>query len=743
MNRYPPIFFSWLLLVAILIPFTPLAGVEPEKAVQESPLQDARKYIKEGRSQQALLILQTFLIQNPSEPYRHQAQFIMGKTLAALGRHPEARQYFQEAAPAPSPAKDYLLFYLYQDYDALGQKDQAQKTLEELIATYPASPLAGQARLSLAKLYQTAGLSREALRLLEAASSESLEARYLWGEILKSRNPAAALKIFRSLYLQYPASPWAQKSQSAAQSLGQPIMLGEKESFTRARRLTDGGHYTLAARQWTDFLTRFPQSSRRWQARLQLGEAQFKGRRYSAAIKTLQEVVNRGPLSLRGEGLFWLGWAGLRTSQEKIYRQAFTQLFQRYPQNPQVGRALYLWGRTCEDEKEEELAEQAYAQLLKSKCGSGLEEEGFWRRGWVLFKKGRYAEAAQSWRELLRTYPQSPSALQARYWLGRVYEREDNLLLARMAYQELMQRDAGGYYGWLAQERWLLLNPDTPEAKMPAASSAGGVLGFTAIATSSDSPTGKGEVTSPLQTIDTQFLARQEELAALDLEPAAAAELNTLAKTLPFESPAWQEIFKRFYSLNAPDKAVYWAKKLLRQGQAGFLLQKPQYLYPKVYWPQILAGARKTGLDPYLILSVVREESAFGTQVVSSAGAHGLMQLLHDTAGKVARQENISFNPEEIYRPDLNITLGSRYLADMVAEMGSVPLALAAYNAGPHKVRAWKVDWKKKQEEYLEDIPYDETRNYVKRILNTYRIYRALYGDTPDTSGVNNLTVIP
>jgi soluble lytic murein transglycosylase len=142
-------------------------------------------------------------------------------------------------------------------------------------------------------------------------------------------------------------------------------------------------------------------------------------------------------------------------------------------------------------------------------------------------------------------------------------------------------------------------------------------------------------------------------------------------------------------------------------------------------------GKGREAPESPLVFAVVRQESAFQTDAVSSAGAKGLMQLMPKTASDVARALNISHNPARLAEPDYNLRLGQAYLRDMIAEFGgSYVLALAAYNAGPKRARDWlkahgdpragveqAVDW-------IEMIPFEETRNYIQRVLENLQVYR-------------------
>jgi soluble lytic murein transglycosylase len=175
-------------------------------------------------------------------------------------------------------------------------------------------------------------------------------------------------------------------------------------------------------------------------------------------------------------------------------------------------------------------------------------------------------------------------------------------------------------------------------------------------------------------------------------------------------------------SLGRPDLAVSAAKRATSTTGATLMEQG---------WP-VIPLPETSGLDPALVLAIIRQESAFEVRALSRAGARGLMQLMPATAALVARRLGIASNPARLLDdPAHNIRLGTAYLARGVDSFGgSYVLAVAAYNAGPGRATQWVarngdprvdgvdvIDW-------IERIPFDETRNYVQRVMENLMVYR-------------------
>jgi soluble lytic murein transglycosylase len=161
-------------------------------------------------------------------------------------------------------------------------------------------------------------------------------------------------------------------------------------------------------------------------------------------------------------------------------------------------------------------------------------------------------------------------------------------------------------------------------------------------------------------------------------------------------------------------------------------------IFPIAYWDSIRRYSDANGLDPFLVAALVAQESTFTADVKSYANAYGLMQLLPSTARQYARKLALNYSPRLLTDPDANIRMGTAYLADKIREFGGVHLALASYNAGERPVHRWQAERPGLDvDEFIDDIPYPQTQNYVKRILGTADDYRRIYGSLAKVDGVD------
>lgn len=152
--------------------------------------------------------------------------------------------------------------------------------------------------------------------------------------------------------------------------------------------------------------------------------------------------------------------------------------------------------------------------------------------------------------------------------------------------------------------------------------------------------------------------------------------------------------------------------------------------YPRPHYDLVLKSSAEHDIDPYLVFAIIRAESKYQVQARSSAGARGLMQIMPETAWWIAEQQGVKeFDTEELLDPELNISFGCWYIANLQKEFdGRIPLVIAAYNAGRGKVREWVIEqqWDGDAEK-LDNIPFEETRQYVSNVLKNYEAYQAIY----------------
>jgi soluble lytic murein transglycosylase len=294
-----------------------------------------------------------------------------------------------------------------------------------------------------------------------------------------------------------------------------------------------------------------------------------------------------------------------------------------------------------------------------------------------------------------------PQRTGARFWAGKMELALGDTANARATWMALAREDSLGYYGVRARRE-----VDLPPLSFPAAPLPLPV------------PLPPPGVSAGLARIDTLVLA--------GLDSEAQAEVRVVLGRPPQDFDAllaWSEgLGLRGYGSAAV--RLGWQSAAQAPGDARVL----RAIFP---WPNraaVQAEADEFGVDPLLLVAIVRQESVFDVAALSSAGARGLVQLLPSTAALTARGLDVAFYPDWITVPDLNLHLGAAHLAELLRRYGRVDAAVAAYNAGPTPVRRWLArEGAADPDRFIELIPYPETRGYVRTVLRNRELYRALY----------------
>ena len=331
---------------------------------------------------------------------------------------------------------------------------------------------------------------------------------------------------------------------------------------------------------------------------------------------------------------------------------------------------------------------------------------------------------------------------QARYWQGRIAERTGTPEKAAALYAKVMKRGSYTYYGYRAGER--LAQAGTPNAAAPlepivnvSAPCAEANCSEDPLVTydTDDGPPVWTEETRQLLTTQPSF-RKTLELMHLEMKKEAAAELWYLQDRLPRKRGALIGLSKAFFELGDYHRSLLLVLRNYERYLEGDVREMPADLwllaYPQGYWDSILSHSRKYGQDPYFIAAIIREESQFHAEALSPAGARGVMQVMPATGEWIAQNIRMpSFDRARLFESDTAINLGTWYISHLMKRFKNDPLLVAAaYNAGPEAVSGWldKNGRTRDRDEFVEAIPYSETRGYVKKVLRNYAEYRRIYG---------------
>ncbi|HSR57265.1 MAG TPA: transglycosylase SLT domain-containing protein, partial [Candidatus Binataceae bacterium] len=372
-------------------------------------------------------------------------------------------------------------------------------------------------------------------------------------------------------------------------------------------------------------------------------------------------------------------------------------------------------GRIFEEEHKYDSARAKYQRLIARYPSSEAAEEARFRAPWTYYMTGHYAQATRGF-AVARAHAKADAAARDMfgYWEARAREKSGDRAGARELFETVAQSIDSNYYPALAARRVNAPIPDLPAASAP-------------------DPRFDPDV--QVQGGGSRFhLERALALRALGLRDLEPGELKQLQADTAQQPALRSFVLAGLQSAGAYHDAIVAASAMEKRGEVDHAVAE-RVRYPRAYWELVMANASRNGLDPYLVVALMRQESWFNPQATSSSDARGLMQLLPVTAVRIARDSGVAVAPVNLYDPTLNVELGTAYLRKLFAMFnGDEIRAVAAYNGGEHAVQEWSAKFPGDDDELVENIGYRETREYVKRVIGGMREYRMLYRSAPPAS---------
>lgn len=687
-----------------------------------------------GRKYKGLLILTAIVISAAGfSPYiayseTNTASLLEGKALFDNGRYDEAVVKFRLAYKELPVMGDYILFFTAGAYSEIHKFDNSNSYLNELLKVYPEThlrkrtrelqvrnnikncegsepPAASNQPKAVAETYVTAPRCEDVFGSVDKYQADypgDSDTAYLSAQFLKRHGKTeSANKIFRHLYINN--SPF---SEAAYKEL-KPSDLTTADLLVKASNFINAADYKQAETLLRKILIT-SEGAVKGEIRRKLGLALFRQKKYKDAA---DEYLKLGDIYNTARSQY-------RAGEFEVFNKTVSKMVT--VEDNRAGSLLIAFASKKRREGKAEDALKIYGDVRK--MYPPLTEEVLWNTAWTYYRKGDYKTALKTLKELKSNYCSSIYI----YWMARCLENMhgveagDSEETAEALYQQAAAYK--DFYGLLATLR-TKNNSGEPHDFLYSLSG----------------------LTAKHEEAAADSIPRQgDSLTAMNIPHniSRGLERSNILLDLGMKNDALLELFYASNSVSDPRILLYLSRKLQEIGaykRAITLISRltndhgiheqfgrdiKQILYPLAYWPIVKEMSDKYGIDPLIPLSVMREESRYDPEAASVAGALGLMQLMPETAHRIAGSK-VPLKGKLVMRDiNTNITLGAYYLSFLLKEFGSLPETIAAYNAGPDKTREWLKEGNyKAHDEFIEDIPYNETRSYVKRVVLTYFSY--------------------
>jgi soluble lytic murein transglycosylase len=651
------------------------------------------------------------------------AYLALGHAYLLDRRYPESVASLQKAKTTGKSLDDYADFLTAQAEMESGKLSDAETLLTGFAAKYPESIFVNRLPVMIANLSLSQNDPTTALRVLHEHDTGAIASHADFQFALARANQMTgkvdeAARLYRHIFLSFPLSSEGQQAKAQLAVVGASAPLTITERRAHADALYAGGRYADAGDEYRA-LARDSESDPHARDALLVAAAacDFKTKRLSKAeVDALPDTQDES-----GARRMYLAVELARNKDDGGAQQALvTQMEQRFPASPWLAEALYTSANMYLLRKDYPQAIAYYTDLATRFPAHRYAPSSHWKAAWLNYRLGNYSEAAVLFDKQIALYAGGKEIPAALYWRGRLYADEEHQPDMAVAYYRALSRVFEHYYyAQMARARLVelahvapadvaMLNNIRPE-EIPALTD--------------DVPE------------DDEHVVKARLLANAGLNEYIPAEIQAADGSEEWGAFAEAEIY-------ASDGETFRAMRVLKRA-LPFYTSAPietipkgcwKILFPQPYWTAIQQESAKNGLDPYMVASLIRQESEFNPGAISSANAFGLMQLLPSVGRSMAKQEGVKhFNENELFNPETNIKLGTRYLKQTLDKFdGQAPYAFAAYNAGDSRVADWQSIGKYHgMDEFVESIPFTETREYVEAILRNESIYRELNGVAP------------
>ncbi len=677
---------------------------------------EAKRLFDRGQPLRALRLLEG---EGDAPPVR----YLRAMSALRAGRAEVAAGELSALAEAHPALRDHCLFHAGAALERLGRRRDAEQRYAEVAR---GSTLFPRARLALARIRQRrrelAGAVEALTPLVQpgALDRSSTEPAEAWMAIARlARIQADYDGEHRALLAVWATQPFSAEARRAWERL-RLLPLPAKWKVTRAETFISLHHNREAISQLEQLLrtVQLPDEVA-CRAHFALGLALRKERRHPAAIRALTPVVEqcRGA-EVRPRAMYVLGYSQSVVDPASAIT-TYQSLAYEHPEHPYADDALLFAGETALHAGDEEAALGHWTALLERFPAQESTADALFRRFWVLRGRGAAAEGLEALGRIESLHGVGASAAQvrrARYWRARALEelgkREEALSLF-----EAVAADAG-FYGLLARSQ---LKASAPERVARV---------LARLATPSEAAPGW-----PLDAgrmADEPHFRTGLELLRMGFRREALQELGAIDTRAQGEG-ALLLLYRLFERTGSERQARSVARALVRVSLRGPTEAEARRLYalsyPQPFRPLVERHSRAAGVDPDLMQALMREESAFNPRARSATGALGLAQLMPRTAQEVARALGApDLTEQSLLEPRHNIRLGAAYLGTLRKQFdGNLAFAVASYNAGPGAVLRWRRRLAGLAlDEWVEEIPVEETRNYVKRVLGSFATYQLL-----------------
>ena len=733
--------------------------------------------LEAGNDAEALEHFEQFLKARPAGQISDQTRFLAAEASLNQARAHRALYYLKDLEKGLPEITDYILARRGQSYRALFQWEEAINTWESLLRVWPASPLLttthyriADAYFAQAKLEKARAMYRTALSLAPGHNQAPLAKFNLAhiAELVSDWREAA--KIYQHFVYYRPSHPL---SEVAATKLEALIKKGRAAPPSFGVRLTQVDklltrHSFDRAEKALEAIQKIPLSLQdQWGVQFRAAQLQYRRGNYLKARETFQTLAQRYTGLASVEYLRWLARTHSALGETEKAVAIYQTLADTYPTSP-IGRSSLFKGAWLAFNGGEHIeAIRLFGLYIQRYPKDARASDAHWYKGWNAYRLGDLPTARSTLERLRQLFPTSSLVQHAHYWEGRINIQMGNSNAGLRSYNEAVRINPYNYYGTMARQRLGDLSGIGTPMALHGKSTEIASLGW--------SQRGDTVLDAPYVPAaeDDSFEPNPDELPeAGGLRPRSTQRLPWGGSVFNWDTPSGQRALTLLRVGLTAEAAeivgklqpaegwsaidIAYSRSLLLHhlgehhaglriaSQAfGSILTTPlqqksrpffQMAYPQAHSHWLDHSTQEFNVSPLLLLAVMRQESAFSTRAKSWASASGLLQIIPSTGRKIAAALNMdTYDFQSLQNPEVNIRFGAWYLKELLTKFKNhIILAIGSYNAGPNAVSRW-VQLRKNisTDEFVEEIPYRQTRHYIRKVIGNLSVYEELYKGQP------------
>jgi soluble lytic murein transglycosylase len=625
---------------------------------------------------------------------------------------------------------DYALWLRGRSLQAAGNHAEAMREFARVWTEYPDSLRATDSKLLWADSAISSGsanrVTSELSKQIADRQPRALLAAAKAYEALGDQQNAIA--FYRRTYFFGAGTDEAKEAEAKLTALSQPMTPKTAEEIAeRAENLHAARNWVEAEKAFTELANRFPAAL--------TSELQLKRMDTFSSLKRMadaQSTFNSIPASAaEKEKAYYdltIDYAKARLWPDA--RRIAEEMRQKYPNGKLTPKAWVDAGVAARDARNKTEEQYFLGSALANYPNAVEVASAQFELAWMAHDANDYSRSSQLLIEHLARYADKDTTNRGRagYWSARDSQRAGKTDDACNLYEAVIYRYSANWYGYLAQQRFDSLCKSVRVRQLPASHS-----------TLAKAVSNLRSVTVAPETSGPSALARAEksdDLSTIGLFDWAMDELKEAKKTAQ-ESPRINLALARHYRLKGDNVNALLA---LAKSYPDYSQMFPEEMgreewdifYPLIHWSEIKYWAGQRHLDAYQVAGLIRQESVFNPLARSNANAFGLMQLVVPTANSLAKKyvsKTSQVTPTALYNPPLNIELGTAYMRDQLDKFGRIEYMAVAYNAGPGRVPQWRASLPIEIDEFVEAIPFRETKGYVQGVIRNSAQYRRLYDE--------------